>query len=30
MTTVRLTEEPDEANVSRPVLKPSDGGDPIA
>jgi len=23
-------EEPDEANVSRPVLKPSDGGDPIA
>jgi hypothetical protein len=30
MTAVRLTEEPDEANVSRPVLKPSDGGDPVA
>jgi len=23
-------EEPDDANVSRPVLKPSGGGDPVA
>ncbi len=25
-----ITEEPDDANVSRPVLKPSGGGDPFA
>ena len=26
----QITEEPDDANVSRPVLKPSGGGDPFA
>jgi len=25
-----VIEEPGEANVSRPVLKPSGGGDPVA
>lgn len=25
-----ITEEPDDANVSRPVLSPSGGGDPFA
>ena len=26
----QITEEPDDANVSRPVLKPSGRGDPVA
>jgi len=26
----QITEEPDDANVSRPVLKPSGGGDSLA